>query len=96
VAGIRQLVDNWQSDDADALQARITAVRMAIQAFPLVPALKALMARFHETPEWRRVAPPLMPLGEDETRALFAKLASIDFAMATLGSVAAGSGDLNG
>lgn len=96
VAGIRQLVDNWQSDDADAMQARITTVRMAIQAFPLIPALKAMMARIHDAPEWRRVAPPLMPLGEDETRALFAKLAGIDFAMAPHGSVAARSGVLNG
>src|SRR5229473_2264705 len=46
VPGIRKLYDNWQGFQADALQAEITTVRKALQAYPMVPALKRMVAHF--------------------------------------------------
>src|SRR6266850_2393829 len=38
-AAIHDLYANWQAADADDRQARLTATRAAIQAFPMIPAL---------------------------------------------------------
>jgi 4-hydroxy-tetrahydrodipicolinate synthase len=53
---IRNVYDNWQSGDADKLQAGITALRKAIQAFPMIPALKALIAHYRGDPAGPRCA----------------------------------------
>ena len=41
--------------DADKLQAGITALRKAIQAFPMIPALKALIAHYRQDAGWAKV-----------------------------------------
>ena len=51
-AAIRNVYDNWKGGDADQLQAGITALRKAIQAFPMIPALKALVAHYRKDPGW--------------------------------------------
>ena len=48
--------------DAEKLQDGITALRKAIQAFPMIPALKALIAHYRQDPDWATVRPPFMPL----------------------------------
>jgi 4-hydroxy-tetrahydrodipicolinate synthase len=87
-AAIRRLIDTWRTDDdaADAQQARLTELRQAVQAFPVIPAVKAIVAHFHDAPEWRTVKPPLTPLGEGDTRELLGNLARLDFAMAPPGA----------
>ena len=45
-AAIRNVYDNWKGPDAQKLQDGITALRKAIQAFPMIPALKALIAHY--------------------------------------------------
>jgi 4-hydroxy-tetrahydrodipicolinate synthase len=59
---IRNVYDNWQGGDADKLQAGITALRKAIQAFPMIPALKALIAHYRGDPGWAKVRPPFTEL----------------------------------
>ena len=56
-AAIRNVYDNWKGADADKLQAGITALRKAIQAFPMIPALKALIAHYRQDPGWAKRAP---------------------------------------
>lgn len=80
--GIRKVFENWQTDEADALQARITEIRKTIQAYPMVPALKAMTARFADSADWARPRPPLMPLDEAQAAALMADLDAIGFDMA--------------
>ena len=63
---IRQVYDNWQGPDADKLQAEITALRKAIQAYPMIPVLKALIAHYREDPGWAVVRPPFTELPPDE------------------------------
>ena len=47
---------------ADALQAEISAMRACIQAKPVIPALKSLVAHYREDPGWAAVRPPFRPL----------------------------------
>ena len=54
--------NNWQNDDADALQQAVSDVRSVIQKFPLVAALKEVVAQATGEPGWRRQRPPLESL----------------------------------
>ncbi|MDX2159595.1 MAG: dihydrodipicolinate synthase family protein [Hyphomicrobiaceae bacterium] len=63
---IRRLYDNWQSGGADEIQAEVTALRKAIQAYPMIPVLKALIAHYREDAAWAEVRPPFTELPADE------------------------------
>ena len=71
---IRNVYDNWQGDQADDLQAEITAVRKTIQARPMIPMLKAIVAHFTGDPGWAKVRPPFLPLEAAEAQAGIAEL----------------------
>jgi 4-hydroxy-tetrahydrodipicolinate synthase len=81
VPGIRKLYENWQGPQADALQAEVTALRKALQAYPMVPALKRIVAHFHNDPDWAAVRPPMLPLDAARSQALLADLAKLGFAL---------------
>jgi 4-hydroxy-tetrahydrodipicolinate synthase len=81
VPGIRKVWENWQGPQADALQAAITLARKTIQAYPMVPALKAIVAHFHGDPDWAAVRPPMVPLSAAQTKSLLADLAAIGFTL---------------
>jgi len=61
---IRAVHDAWQAgaDDADALQAEISAIRACIQAKPVIPTLKHLVAHYRDDPGWAAVRPPFRSL----------------------------------
>src|SRR5438105_6099451 len=81
VPGIRKVYENWQTPQADALQAELTTVRKTIQAYPMVPALKRIVAHFHHDPDRAAVRPPLVPLDAAQSRALIADLDKIGFTL---------------
>src|SRR5258707_11652315 len=81
VPGIRKVYENWRTPQADALQAEITTVRKTIQAYPMVPALKRIVAHFHNDPEWAAVRPPMVPLSEAQSAGLVRDLAKIGFTL---------------
>lgn len=68
------------SPAAARLQEELSAVRGAIQAFPLVEGLKEIVAEATGKPGWRRLRPPLMPLGRSQAQALSSALAACRFA----------------
>jgi len=72
VRAMRELIDNWQSPEAEAMQARLSALRAAVQKFPMVAANKAILARLQDVPHWAVVRPPLVGLSKDQTAQLFA------------------------
>ncbi|MFM9845800.1 MAG: dihydrodipicolinate synthase family protein [Hyphomicrobiaceae bacterium] len=63
---IRKVFDNWQGPDADKLQAETTALRKAIQGWPMIPVLKALIAHYRQDPGWAKARPPFTALSEEE------------------------------
>lgn len=81
VRGIRMVWENWQGPQADALQAEITTLRKAMQAYPMVPALKRVVAHFQGDPNWAAVRPPMVPLDEAQAAALLADLARLGFTL---------------
>jgi 4-hydroxy-tetrahydrodipicolinate synthase len=86
-AAIRNVYDNWQGADAQKLQDGITALRKAIQAFPMIPALKALIAHYRRDPDWANLRPPFTALPAAEADKVIRTLADahgfkLDFAKA--------------
>lgn len=81
VPGIAKLYANWQGPQADALQGEVTTVRKTMQAYPMVPALKRVVAHFHDDPDWAAVRPPLTALDRAQSAALIADLGKIGFSL---------------
>ena len=61
---IRAVHDAWQagSEDADKLQAEISGLRACVQAKPVIPTMKRLVAHYRDDPGWAAVRPPFRPL----------------------------------
>jgi 4-hydroxy-tetrahydrodipicolinate synthase len=70
VSAIRALYDGWQGGDADALSRTASAVRLLMQKFPLIAAVKAVLAERTKSPDWARVRPPLDPLSPAQRKEL--------------------------
>jgi len=81
VPGIRKVYENWKTPQADQLQADITLVRMTIQKYPMVSALKRIVAHFHGDPEWAAVRPPMERLSDAQSKALIADLENIGYSL---------------
>lgn len=65
--GIARLIAALRAGkDAAAAQASAAAVREAVSAFPLVPAVKTVLAARYGKADWCRMRPPLRPLSEAE------------------------------
>jgi len=73
-AAIRAVWEAWQAGDAavHARQATVAATRRAVEGWPMIPALKAIVAADRRDPGWLRLRPPLRPLDEAARRALAA------------------------
>ena len=80
-AAIDHVFRNWQSADADKLQAGITATRKIVQKVQMIPALKAIIAHFSNDPAWRTLRPPLVELERNQEEGLIAELRSSGFRM---------------
>ena len=80
-AAIRALYENWQSDQANTMQAELNAVREIVQKYPIIPALKAAIADFSNDSRWQIVRPPLLALPDDQQTRLLAELRQQNFDM---------------
>lgn len=79
--GIKELFVNWRRPDAEALQERVTQIRKTVESYPLIAAVKWIVAHIFQDPAWRRLRPPLGTLDEQQGKALIAQLTKIDFSM---------------
>lgn len=70
--GISALLRRWEEPDAERHQEEANAIRDAVEDRGLIPSVKAVLAARYRDENWRRVRPPLMPLGPDATRDLLA------------------------
>ena len=61
-----ELYARWRSDSAGAMQARLTKVRAAIETYPMIPALRSIMAEITQEPHWLRMRPPQVRLTASE------------------------------
>ena len=75
----RKVFDNWESEEADTLQKQLTEIRLAIQQYPLIPALKSIMANSTNHEDWLYMRPPHVQLRNKDTKALKEKLRAVRF-----------------
>jgi 4-hydroxy-tetrahydrodipicolinate synthase len=81
---IHNLYANWQTPEADKLQAELDAVRAVHQKLPMIAALKATVAEFSGDAGWSRLRPPLVELDAAQASALAAELRTLGFTMPQL------------
>ena len=89
-AAIAKLHAEWQSADADAMQAGLDEVRSTVMKYPMIPALKASVAHYSGDGEWARVRPPLVELNAEQKAGLIADLDKLGFQMPGLADAQAG------
>lgn len=80
-AAIDSLFQRWQSDEAESIQASLDRVRMAVQQYTLVPALKKIISHYAADREWNRLRPPLVELSKADGEKLIADLTAVGFDM---------------
>jgi 4-hydroxy-tetrahydrodipicolinate synthase len=59
---------------AEAEQARVTAFRLALQRYPMIPAIKRILAERTGIRVWSNVRPPLLPLPDEAWQELSREL----------------------
>lgn len=79
LAALADLARTWQAPDADARQAEATRCRRLIEAYPVVPAVKAILARRFADPGWAAVRPPFRALAPERADTLVGELESAGF-----------------
>jgi len=70
----------WRDAATAADQHALDAVRETVSRYPLVAALKEIVARATGDDNWRRQRPPLEPLTAEQADALMRALAALNFA----------------
>lgn len=81
VRAIRALIDVWDKPEAEALNAKVSAIRSIMEGYPIIAAVKAVLASFSGDQEWNRVSPPLTRLPADKQAALVAALKAEGFSL---------------
>ena len=76
-AALRRLYDGWRGPGAEALDQTVTAVRRVVEQYPLIPAIKAILADQFGAKEWLHIRPPLRPLDEQKRKELLGALAKL-------------------
>ena len=89
---IASLLNATTLEERAVWEGKVATVRLAVQAQPMIPALKHIVAHFANDESWTRVRPPLMPMNPAQSGALLQQLKALDFslpAIATLATAAA-------
>lgn len=81
-AAIRYLYDHWQTPEAESLQQDVSSLRKMIDGYPMIPALKQIIAHFRNDPSWCVLRPPLMGLSDVQIHDLMSSLEQKRFALA--------------
>lgn len=71
---IRALYNNWDTDKAEALDSEVKSFRERLQAYPVIPAMKALLAVELDESRWRNLRPPLLPISAGQSQSLLQAL----------------------
>lgn len=76
---ISRLVECWNTEEGQVLQAQVDAVRKIAQAYPMIAALKEVLAHGLQDADWRRVRAPLDLLPADKAASLLRELQAAGF-----------------
>ena len=78
---VHQLWANWKTPQAQGMQDAVNNVRQWVQTFPMIPALKAIVAHYGSDPAWLPVRPPLVELTAEQRAKLIQGLEERKFIM---------------
>ena len=73
-AALFEVYRNWQSADAEALQAKIGGVRTVFQSLTMIPFIKAIVAHYRGDPTWAKVRPPMVEVADADVKKAIAIL----------------------
>jgi 4-hydroxy-tetrahydrodipicolinate synthase len=76
---MQQLYQNWQTAEADEIQSKLNRVREIFQRYPMIAAVKAVLAAANNDDNWRNVRPPLSPLRDLDSQVLIRELEGLQF-----------------
>ena len=78
---IYNLYKNWVSDQAEELQIKLNEIRNLMESYPMIPALKSVVAYYSQNVNWETVRPPFVSLKKATQKELIQKLADLHFDM---------------
>jgi 4-hydroxy-tetrahydrodipicolinate synthase len=76
---LQQLYQKWQTVESDEIQSRINRVRETFQGFPMIAAVKTVLAEANRDDNWRYMRPPLSPLPGPDSALLMRELHRLEF-----------------
>lgn len=65
---VAHLLTKWESPEADLIQEHLSRIRKAVEQWPMIAALKALMQDLTGQDAWMNLRPPLSPLPTNEAK----------------------------
>lgn len=77
IGALAEIVTRQRDANAEALQTEATRVRLALQQFPAIPALKELLSQSTGRAAWSHLRPPLVNLDGERVQALRAATAGL-------------------
>ena len=80
-SGIENLYRKWETREARTLQRQLDELRNVVMQFPMIPALKAIVANYTGDKTWRTVRPPLEALSTSQTASLIDALQQREFSL---------------
>ena len=87
---LNRLYERWGRAGGDQLTEAVVAYRKALEGFPTVPGVKAVLAHKTGHPGWARVRPPLTPLPAERANDLIKKLSALESLTAGAGRTVGG------
>ncbi len=76
---MQRLYQNWQTAEAEEIQSKLNLVRGVFQRYPMIAALKAVLAAANNDDNWPNVRPPLSPLRNPDSQVLIRELEGLEF-----------------
>jgi 4-hydroxy-tetrahydrodipicolinate synthase len=67
----KEIYQNWKNTDMTLQMNALINIRKTFASFPMIAALKSIMAITSGKQEWRNVRPPLERLGNNESQKLY-------------------------
>ena len=80
-AAIDRLFAAWQGAEAAVMQEELDAIRNIVEEYPMIPAVKAIVASSSDDADWKTVRPPLIALGDERQDSLMKALERLSFSM---------------
>lgn len=84
---IASLLKASSTQERASWEGRVATVRLAVQAQPMIPALKHIVAHFANDNAWSRVRPPLTSMDPAQSAALLQQLEALEFSMPALATL---------